>query len=108
LPRKDAAARRRRERSPAYRAKTNARVSRWQKTHPDLYRERKRARRSRHNHIEQRLSPPPNLIPTVVTADQLRRPTLLYLDKNGTLHLEREHSAEELIALYQKGKWQPC
>jgi hypothetical protein len=83
---------------------------RWRKKNRAKIRADQNAKNDRNRARLKKLLPPIAQIDTALTlipALELHRPSLKYLDRNGVLHTEAELSAEELIALFERGKWRP-
>jgi hypothetical protein len=71
-------------------------------------RARQNERNFRHAALEQRVDHAAyEETRNVVTARELRRPSLLWLDPHGCLHREIELSAEELIRRFKRSGQQP-
>ena len=89
------------------RARKSSRISqaKYHAKHKNEINERRRSRADRNRARELALGyAEVDTASTVVSALQLRRPDLYYLDEDGRLHREDNRSAEELIRRHERSK----
>jgi len=84
-------------------------MKKWRKAHRARIAADRNEKKARLAQVEKRLRARRSQEPAhaVVTVEHLQRPYLKYLDADGFLHTEKEISAEQLIALFERGKWRP-